>query len=66
MLHGYNPNTMQLPRLFAVDQVLGWENGQSFELAQMIKILPNIYKINHHLHPVVAVAVAVVAEAVTN
>ena len=38
MLHGYNPsNTMQLPRLFAVDQVLGWENGQSFELAQMTK-----------------------------
>ena len=38
LLHGYNPrNTMQLPRLFAVDQVLGWENGQSFELAQMTK-----------------------------
>lgn len=38
MLHGYNPrNTMQLPRLFAVDQVLGWEYGQSFELAQMTK-----------------------------
>mgnify|MGYP003616062744 FL=1 len=38
MLHGYNPsNTMQLPRLFVVDQVLGWEHGQSFELAQMTK-----------------------------
>lgn len=30
------------------------------------KILQNMCKINHHLHPVVAVAVAVVAEAVTN
>ncbi|MBH2000796.1 MAG: hypothetical protein I8H98_00835 [Moraxellaceae bacterium] len=38
MLHGYNPrNTMQLPRLFAVDQVLDWEYGQLFELAQMTK-----------------------------
>lgn len=38
MLHEYNPrNTMQLPRLFAVDQVLGWGHGQSFELAQMTK-----------------------------
>ena len=38
MLHGYNPrNTMQLPRLFAIDQALGWENGQLFELEQMTK-----------------------------
>ena len=38
MLHGYNPrNTMQLPRLFAIDQALAWENGQLFELEQMTK-----------------------------
>ena len=38
MLHGYNPsNTMQLPRLFAIDQALNWNNGQYFELEQMTK-----------------------------
>ncbi|MCL5767122.1 hypothetical protein [Acinetobacter sp. ANC5681] len=38
MLHGYNPrNTIQLPRLFAIDQALGWKNGQLFELEQMTK-----------------------------
>ncbi|MEN4983407.1 hypothetical protein [Acinetobacter modestus] len=38
MLHEYNPsNTMQLPRLFAIDQALGWEHGQLFELEQMTK-----------------------------
>lgn len=38
MLHGYNPrNTMQLPRLFAIDQALALENGQLFELEQMTK-----------------------------
>lgn len=38
MLHEFNPrNTSQLSRLFAVDQVLGWESGQTFELEQMTK-----------------------------
>jgi hypothetical protein len=38
MLHEYNPkNTQQLPRLFAVDQALNWENGQTFEVEQMTK-----------------------------
>ena len=38
MLHEFNPrNTSQLSRLFAIDQVLGWESGQTYELEQMTK-----------------------------
>lgn len=38
MLHGDHPrNTTQMPRLFAIDQALNWNNGQYFELEQMTK-----------------------------
>lgn len=38
MLHDYHPrNTTQMPRLFAIDQALNWNNGQYFELEQMTR-----------------------------
>jgi hypothetical protein len=38
MLHDYHPrNTAQLPRLFAIDQALNWQDGQYFEVEQMTK-----------------------------
>ncbi|ENX32073.1 hypothetical protein F889_03973 [Acinetobacter colistiniresistens] len=37
-LHAYQPrNTLLLPRLFAVDQVLNWQDGQYFDLELMTK-----------------------------
>lgn len=38
MLHEFNPrNSTQMPRLFAIDRALNWNNGQYFELEQMTK-----------------------------